>query len=118
MIGVIAKDSEKEIVKEFFELFKTPWEFYQTNYSYDVVLSSGENVKGINAKLTIIYGSKKNSFDCENSIEINSGKKKSLLACGENYLPIYGDVLTFGGGEKAVIKSKETSEAAGIEILL
>ncbi len=27
MIGVVAKTSESEAVAEFFQLFKTPWEF-------------------------------------------------------------------------------------------
>jgi hypothetical protein len=27
MIGVISKDHEREAVREFFQLFKTPWEF-------------------------------------------------------------------------------------------
>ena len=41
MIGVIANPSERPIVSEFFELFKTPWEFYQSDRHYDVLLSSG-----------------------------------------------------------------------------
>ena len=58
MIGIIANKSEKNIVKEFFELFKTPWEFYQDNCSYDVILTTDENVWEINSSLIIIYGSK------------------------------------------------------------
>ena len=29
MIGVIADSAEQDVVREFFELFKTPWEFYR-----------------------------------------------------------------------------------------
>ncbi len=117
MIGVMAKDSEKEIVREFFELFKTPWEFYQIGYPYDVVLSSGENPGNINAKLVIIYGSQENHFDYGHSIEISSHQNKGLLAYNdETYVPIYGGFLMFGGGKKAVIRNRETFEAAGIEI--
>ena len=29
MIGVIADPAEADVVREFFELFKTPWEFYR-----------------------------------------------------------------------------------------
>ena len=28
MIGVIAKEAHKAVVAEFFQLFKTPWEFW------------------------------------------------------------------------------------------
>ena len=38
LIGVISKTNEEEAVQEFFELFKTPWEFYKENKTYDVVL--------------------------------------------------------------------------------
>lgn len=116
MIGVIVNSSEEELVKEFFELFKTPWEFYRTGHSYDVVICSVEDVKEINAKLIIIYGSKENSFDRENSIETNRYNKEPLLAYDGSYLPIYGDILTFGGTNKVVAKVRETPEAAGIEI--
>ena len=30
MIGVIADPAEHDVVREFFELFKTPWEFYRS----------------------------------------------------------------------------------------
>ena len=42
MIGVIANPSERSIVNEFFELFKTPWEFYRSDRHYDVLLCSGD----------------------------------------------------------------------------
>ena len=29
MIGVIANPADHDVVCEFFELFKTPWEFYR-----------------------------------------------------------------------------------------
>ena len=37
VIGVVAKSSDENVVREFFELFKTPWEFVQPGRSYDVV---------------------------------------------------------------------------------
>ncbi len=44
MIGVISREAEKNIVLEFFELFKTPWEFCQNNHSYDVILETEERI--------------------------------------------------------------------------
>ena len=40
MIGVIFRDTQKSVVEEFFELFKTPWEVFRPNRSYDVVRTS------------------------------------------------------------------------------
>jgi hypothetical protein len=31
MIGIIANPTEHSVVREFFELFKTPWEFYRSD---------------------------------------------------------------------------------------
>lgn len=42
LIGVIAKNSEEKIIKEFFELFKTPWELYQNGCSYNIIITTGE----------------------------------------------------------------------------
>ena len=41
MIGVIADSAEHEVVREFFELFKTPWEFYRQGRRYEVLVCAG-----------------------------------------------------------------------------
>ncbi len=119
MIGVIAKESEKEIVKEFFELFKTPWEFYQGNCSYDVVLTTGEdvtNIVEINTKLLIIYTSQKIQIDNENKVSINPFQNKPILECNKIKFPVYGSILTFGITENPLVRIRETHEAVGIKI--
>lgn len=40
MIGVVVNPDERPAVEEFFELFKTPWEFFEPGNTYDVVISS------------------------------------------------------------------------------
>jgi len=58
MIGVISRDGEKAIVKEFFQIFKTPSEFYNSNRTYDVVISTTQkNVAESKSKFIIIYSS-------------------------------------------------------------
>ena len=41
MIGVVAHDAERAVIREFFELFKTPWEFCRPGIAYDVLICSG-----------------------------------------------------------------------------
>ena len=36
VIGVLSKDSEARAVQEFFQLFKTPWEFWAPGRPYDL----------------------------------------------------------------------------------
>ena len=40
MIGVVARPEDHDVVREFFELFKTPWEFYRRDRRYRVVLQA------------------------------------------------------------------------------
>lgn len=56
MIGVIAHAAEHAVVREFFELFKTPWEFYHPNRRYAVLICAGNEppVEAL-AELIIIY---------------------------------------------------------------
>src|SRR2546430_278515 len=57
MIGVASRLSEQEIVREFFELFKTEWEFEQPGVDYEVVIRcAGDFGEKSNAKLVIFYG--------------------------------------------------------------
>ena len=40
MIGVLFDAAEAATVAEFFQLFKTPWEPYTAEHTYEVVISS------------------------------------------------------------------------------
>ena len=116
MIGVISKKGQRSAVSEFFQLFKTPWEFYDYERHYDVVIATGDNISKITARLLIIYGGEKTSFDSKNGIDIRSQKQHSVVEWDAWHLPIYGKVINFGSKEKEVIKVEGTGDAAGIEI--
>ena len=53
MIGVIHKPEEREIVEEFFQLFKTPWEQFQAGRAYDVVVISTNDPAPKDARLVL-----------------------------------------------------------------
>ena len=56
MIGVIASEAEHPAVVEFFELFKTPWEFHRPGVHYDILICSNNLVPENSAKLLLVYG--------------------------------------------------------------
>jgi hypothetical protein len=116
LIGVIANKSEKEIIREFFELFKTPWEFYHEDRLYDVVLTTVDTIPEINTKLLVIYGSEENKFDRENKIHIKDKRSKCLLTSDSEHFPVYGKVLIFGGSTRSLVRINDKDESAGIEI--
>ena len=57
MIGVIANGVEHSTIVEFFELFKTPWEFHRPGAQYDVLICSNSTVPENDARLLLLYGS-------------------------------------------------------------
>ena len=57
MIGVAATCAEKEIAREFFELFKTPWERAVPGKRYPAVLISTGSIDEFEADCFLVYGS-------------------------------------------------------------
>jgi hypothetical protein len=108
MIGVLVPASERAVVREFFELFKTPWEFLQSGRAYDVVLCS--DVDGLDvaqAKLVLVYAGK--PLACDFS---EDGKPFAYEAAAEwlykgARLPIYGASLAFSTGSPVLRNGKQ-----------
>lgn len=98
MIGVIAHPSDCAIVQEFFELFKTPWEFYRSGERYDVLLcTESHDCEDNPAKLTLIYAGRKLPSDAAVKIQIAASETNAsgLFYRGRS-IPLYGDNVTFG----------------------
>ena len=95
MIGVIAKLDEKPIVEEFFELFKTPWEFYRPGRRYDAVVATADEIPPVETSLLVVYGSGTRSIDARSEISGCSRRGGVSLDYQGKRLPIYGDLLTF-----------------------
>jgi hypothetical protein len=114
MIGVIANPSEYAVVREFFELFKTPWEFYRSDRHYEVLLCAGEsNFDDSAAKLILIYAGRELSFDVEEKIAIASqGRQPRLLAYKETLIPMYGNSITFREEGTSVLVDEESRQPA------
>lgn len=94
MIGVIAHVMDHGVVREFFELFKTPWEFYRRGRQYDVLVCTGDpDVEGDAAKLTLIYAGRKLRCDSDASIQCGAGSR--ILSHHGTGIPLYGDAITW-----------------------
>jgi peptidoglycan/xylan/chitin deacetylase (PgdA/CDA1 family) len=99
MIGVIAAASEAAVVVEFFELFKTPWEWYRSGKQYQVLLCVGEGELFENgAELVLFYAGHKLALDADKvAVTTHSyGEHCRMLRYKKNCLPIYGGCVTFG----------------------
>ncbi len=114
MIGVAAAPVDFDAVREFFELFKTPWEFYREGRSYDVVLCSGECVNHVAAKLVICYAGRKALFDGEQAVKTIPGQPGPRTLSYKAYsLPVYGDAVHFGTKDGVFLTEAASQHCVG-----
>jgi hypothetical protein len=114
MIGVIANPLEHAVVAEFFELFKTPWEFYRSDRDYEVVLSAGDCSFGeSNTKLVLLYAGQKITFDVVGKIQLASeGTNVRILSYKGTRIPIYGNSVTFREKGNDLLIDQESQQPA------
>ena len=113
MIGVIADPAEQDVVREFFELFKTPWEFYRMDGQYEILLCAGDGPFERTAKLVLCYAGRKMQFDDEQKVQTGRQRKHScILSYQENRIPIYGDTITFVEKESGLLADEASQECA------
>src|SRR6266705_1466928 len=114
MIGVICRDSERKVVAEFFELFKTPWEFHRNDQGYDVVLATRPGLPPVAAKLLIISGSFVSELD-ERFARPRSIRVGVPVLFGGDRIPLAHDTLCFEPRGSRVLCSTGSNEIAGLQ---
>ena len=116
MIGVIAKADQVATVEEFFQLFKTPWEFVNEGRAYDVVVATVDDIPEVDARLLVLYGAEAKNCDATLGVAQRSRHRGVPLNYRGASLPIYGAVLTFSEGGAVVpcvTASGKSGEVAG-----
>ena len=116
MIGVLCKDNEKDTVREFFELFKVPWQHYDDSRTYDICISTRNETKEINVKLLIIFSSRTNSFDEKLDTRPKCLGNNQVITVDDFAFPIYGELLTFQRNRTPLLKTRDTGQPVAIEI--
>ena len=102
MIGVIAPGSDPNVVSEFFELFKTPWEHFRPSRQYDVILCAGEvETGGHAAKLVVHYADRPLPIDEELGRTAIESATPEILSRNGRSVVVYGRHLVFQGDASA-----------------
>lgn len=114
MIGIVASDSQASVVCEFFELFKTSWEFCLPGVAYDVVICSESHLPDNSTPLTIAYGSKQHPVDAEKGIAAGARHRMTMLSYRGDRIPIYGNCQTFTGPGNSLLLT-ENGETVALE---
>jgi len=110
MIGVLVDSGDRETAREFFELFKTPWEFYRQDRHYEVLLCVGEGKFDRTAKLGILYASSKTEWDDDHQTECCQQRPTRTLLYQGNRIPIYGNSVTFPEKGAGLLEDEESHE--------
>lgn len=124
LIAILCEDRQQPFVTEFFQLFKVPWEFYVEGRQYDVVIASGESRRTFqNAKLLIIFGSKRSATDVCQLTEIQPGVNGLLVQCHSYQFPVYLAMTGFDpfytpfmrvAGDSTIVGVEQTSQGQRI----
>ena len=113
MIGVMCKASEAAIAEEFFQLFKTPWQYFQEDRHYDVVVTTEDRLPRIPPGLLVTYGSRKRDIDAEVGISESSPAGASIWTYRGDDFPIFGDGLVFAPASACVPVLQAQSKTGG-----
>jgi hypothetical protein len=117
VIGVVSKNGEDDAVREFFQLFKTPWEPYLRDRNYEVVLVTSEDVPANpNARLLLIYNSKSTTLDDQIGVSKRSAGQSDWLQWDAFALPIYGEAAALGGVGRPFIQRRGGADSVGLEV--
>jgi hypothetical protein len=116
MIGVVVNGVEHSTIVEFFELFKTPWEFHRPGAHYDILICSNSMVPENNARLLFLYGAQRQAFEECRSIRTTSASKHDFVSFRGERMPIYGSCLLFNSPGNEVLIHERTKSAAAVSI--
>jgi hypothetical protein len=95
MISVHANAADEPVVREFFELFKTPWQFYTPGTAAKILLCTGQEIPANTSALVLIFNSGRTSVDEDLAGETKVASEN--FRQGELEFPIYGARLVAVG---------------------
>jgi len=111
MIGVLTDPKYSAAVKEFFELFKTPWEFYQSGRKYAVLITDRLDFNA--ADVVVVFASQARHQAATAHADTSCWRAKGgNLAYRDLTLPIHGSRTTFSAQEQVVLRDEESQESA------
>jgi hypothetical protein len=116
MIGVICNSEQRAVAEEFFQLFKTPWEFFREGETYEVVLTTAARAPETNASLILIFGSAVKSCDRAANLNPRVHERGAFLRSAAGQVPLYGEALLFAPGQHRVVCATSESDIVGLEI--
>ena len=112
MIGVVCPEGQRNFVAEFFEFFKTPWEFYRPERSYDVLLATDVPPQGIEVKLLVVYSSAGNE---KRPISNSRQSQDTYVEYEDTIFPVYGRIALIDPQGPVLLRLRGSSGAVAVD---
>jgi|CXWL01.1.fsa_nt_gi hypothetical protein len=96
MIGLAVSQTDLDVVEEFFELFKTPWERAVPGRKYRVVLSTDGSIGDLDGEVFLVYGSGEQEADREAGLAVDSQDGPVDIVWEASTFPVYRGAALFG----------------------
>jgi hypothetical protein len=113
VIGVDLARADPETVREFFELFKTPWEHAVPGQRYRAVLTDGGTCRQYDADVVIVYSSAVPEED-QHLVSRRIEGPTEIQWCGSK-LPIYGHLTVFAIGTSSTVRAAWAGQSVHYE---
>jgi hypothetical protein len=102
MIAVATNPEQRDAAAEFFELFKTEWEFYRDGQEYDAVICCGVIPADTRAKLVIVYSSSELIFDRQHHLQVRRQDSGHPASYRGWFLPVYSGLASIENGHDVI----------------
>lgn len=107
MIGVAARPGELQAVREFFELFKTPWEPLVPGKPYQVVLIADGQTEPRGAALALIYGAGEHPGDRRHQLTVSPLDGPLTARWNRCEVPLYTGAAALRGVQRASLTTSD-----------
>jgi hypothetical protein len=95
MIAVATNPEHRAAASEFFELFKTAWEFYRSGEEYDAVICCGIIPTDVRADLVLVYASNELPFDQQHQLQVLRQDHSGEMPAYRGWrLPVYAGLAS------------------------
>ena len=116
MISVLACEADQPVVREFFELFKTPWRFHAPSAAAKILLCNGCEVPDNDAALIITFNGERIAFDQNAGGGCESKNEAGVFRHEGVELPIYGRRLVDNSSQQIIFRRGQTGVQSFVRI--
>jgi hypothetical protein len=109
MISVLASEADQPVVREFFELFKTPWRFHAADAPARILICTGREIPASAAALVIIFSGEWIAFDQPADGGDGSKNEAGVFQHEGIELPIYGRRLMDPASRQILFRRGQTN---------